>query len=119
MSKGPGIIERKILLYINLASNGCNISDCEYLDTCHFHREPKERDIYVSELCYYIAGLTRCPADEIRFDAEKYSASIYKGVLRALKSLERKGYIKGHKETTVLKTSNMAPWNMYYKLIKC
>lgn len=114
MSRGLGRVESKILLYFNMASRGCNLDDCEYLSTCHYHKEPKERDIDVSEPCYLVGGFKRCPAEGHPF--EKYTTSTYKGVLRALKSLERKGYIKGQKKTAWLKESFMPPWYMLYKL---
>ncbi len=81
MSKGLGKIERKILKafeegkeYIKIRGHGDNDSSS-------------------SSLSYYVEGLVENIHDDWPFD-KRYSYSTYMKTYRAIKSLERKGYVE-------------------------
>lgn len=89
MSKGLGKIERKILQYFG----ECKKYDCEYYP-CHFEKPVREAE--TRGLCYYVFDLISCVHDDWPRNKDITDA-MYKSVLRATRSLEKKGYLHNQK----------------------
>lgn len=81
MSKGLGKIERKILKAFEESK--------EYIEIMGY----KDNDSCSSSLSYYVEGLIENLHDDWPSD-KKYSYSTYMKTYRAIKSLERKGYVE-------------------------
>jgi hypothetical protein len=118
MSKGLGRVENKILLYFNIVTNGCKdyIDSCEYTPYYCGDSEAKERTVDTCELCLFVADIIKCPGEIEKHFRNKHNDSIYKSVLRAITSLERKGYIE-RKKIIGYQGNSGSKWFMIYKLI--
>ena len=81
MSKGLGKIERKILKAFEESK--------EYIKFKGY----KDNDSTSSSLSYYVEGLTENLYDDWPLH-KKYNYSTYMKTYRAIKSLERKGYVE-------------------------
>jgi hypothetical protein len=105
MSKGLGLIERKVLEYFTV--------ECDERILC---REPA-KTAYTGELCMFVSGMykCRCDSENHRIKTE-YSKATYISVLRATKSLERKGLLKRQKIVPRL-SYNKHTWFMKYEIL--
>lgn len=124
MSRGLGKIERAMLRYMEIVYGDCagSIEGCEAAQGCdcpYGSARNIERDgCGTDELCRYVAGIYKCPADieDYCLSTQAYSRSVYSAVLRALKSLERKGLVVSEKH--VLKPLEIVDhmrWRMEYR----
>jgi len=119
MTKKLGRIENKILLYFNMVVNGCKdyIDNCDYTPYKCGYSEGREKSLNTYELCLFVADIIKCPGEIEKHYRDKHNDSTYKSVLRAIKSLERKGYIERKKVVESSNSSN-SKWFMTYKLYR-
>jgi hypothetical protein len=117
MDKKLGWIENKILLYFKMVAYGCKgyVDSCDYTPYYCGYSEAREKTINTYELCLFVANIIKCPGEvEIHY-TDKHDDCSYKSVLRAVKSLERKGYIKRKKRIARFGNSD-SKWFMLYEL---
>lgn len=110
MSRGLGKVERKVLRWLAMYYTDCG-GCSEVCEEFAFHgdiqcgcREPRDPDARfgaeVEFICQFVAGNVRCPVEIEEINLGSYSDSVYKSTLRALQSLERKGWISKEKHTS-------------------
>ncbi len=99
MSKGLGKVEKKILEWLEMKATNCKGRFDHCGDGFCGYAKPSDYGSSVVDLGCYVAGLYRCPLDTDRkfFEKQDYADSIYKSTLRAVRSLERKGYLSTEK----------------------
>jgi len=119
MNRKLGRIENKILLYFIIVKNGCKnyFANCDYTPYFCGYNIAAEKTINTYELCLFVADIIKCPGELEKHYREKHNDSTYKSVLRAIRSLERKGYIERKKVIEHLGNSK-SKWFMTYKLIE-
>jgi hypothetical protein len=113
----PGRIENKILLYFKMVAGGCSdyIDNCDYTPYRCGYSEASERPVNTYELCLFVADIIQCPGEIEKHYRDDHTDSTFKNVLRAIKNLERKGYIEKNKGNESL--GNLTSiWFMTYKL---
>ncbi len=110
--------ESKILMYLKIVTEGCidYIGSCEYTPYYCGYSGPREDPVTVYELCLFAAGVIKCPGEVEKHYTDKHNKSTYRAILRAIESLERKGYIE--KEVNTLNQEKTCKWFMMYKLIR-
>jgi hypothetical protein len=118
MYKRLGRIENKILIYLNMVANGCKdyIASCEYTPYYCGDSEARERAVNTCELCLFVADIIKCPGEIEKHFRNEHTDSLYKSVLRAIISLEKKGYIE-RKKIIEYQGNAHSKWFMIYKLI--
>jgi hypothetical protein len=101
MNKKLGRIENKLLQYFNIAANGCKdyVKSCDYSPYYCGYSEGRETTISTYELCLFVAGIIKCPGEIEKHYCDKHNDSTCWSVLRAIESLEKKGYISRKKVT--------------------
>jgi len=112
-------IENKILLYFNIVTDGCKdyIDNCEYSPYYCGYSGASGRAVNTYELCLFEAGIIKCPGEIERHYIDKHNKSTFRSILRAIESLEKKGYIEAEKGIERLDISDNK-WYMTYKLKK-
>lgn len=119
MDKKLRNIECRLLLYFNMVAKGCKdyIKSCDYTPYYCGYSKPSEKAVNTYELCLFIAGMIKCPGEIEKHYIEKHSKSTYRKTLRAIESLEKKGYIKKVKISE--RSINMnSKWYCTYKLVE-
>lgn len=119
MKKDLRRIEDKILLYFYIVAEGCKkyIINCDYTPYVCGYSEPSDRAVNTYELCLFEAGMIKCPGEIEKHYIEKHNKSSYRSILRAIESLEKKGYIK-EVEGAEFKIGSDNKWYMAYKLVR-
>lgn len=117
MNKKLRRIEIKLLLYFNMVADGCRnyIKNCEYTPYFCGYSEPRQEPVNTYELCLFATGAIKCQGEIEKHYRDKHSKSSYRTVLRAIESLEKKGYIVRNNVTEHLEDTN-SKWFMAYKL---
>jgi hypothetical protein len=119
MDKKLRNIEDRLLMYFNMVANGCKdyIKCCAYTPYYCGYSKPSENAVNSYELCLFIAGKIKCPGEIEKHYVEKHNKSTYRTTLRAIESLERKGYIEKVKISGHLHDLN-SKWYCTYKLVE-
>lgn len=96
---------------------GCRnyVESCEHAPYTCGYSESSERTISTYELCLFEASVIKCPGEIEKHFKENHNKSTYRRILRAIESLERKGYIKRDKAIDLLDKSNNK-WLRSYRL---
>lgn len=117
MEKKLRNIEGRLLLYFNMVAKGCKdyIKSCEHTPYYCGYSKASEKAVNTYELCLFIAGKIKCPGEIEKHYIEKHNKSTYRTTLRAIESLEKKGYIEKIKMSGNLNNMN-SKWYSTYKL---
>jgi hypothetical protein len=110
-------IENKLLLYFNIVANGCKdyIDGCEYSPYYCGYSKASDRAVNTYELCLFEIGVIKCPGEIEKHYKDKHHSSTYRAIIRALESLEKKGYIE--KENVIRYSGDAnSKWYQSYKL---
>ena len=110
-------IENKLLLYFNMVANGCKdyIDSCEYTPYHCGYSEASERTVNTYELCLFETNIIKCPGEIEKHYKDKHNSSTYRTILRAIESLEKKGYLERKKLIERLDNST-SKWYITYRL---
>lgn len=116
MEKKLRNIEKKILVYFNMAERGCReyVESCDYTPYYCGYSEPRKGGVNTYELCLFVTGKIRCPGEIERFFIDKHGKSSYRSILRAIKGLEKNGYIR--KENADQLNDSQNKWYLTYSL---
>jgi hypothetical protein len=114
-----GRIESKILLYFNMVTNGCKdlVESCDYSPYYCGYSEGRNTTISTYELCLFVSGVIKCPGEIEKYYSDKHNDSSCRSVIRAIESLEKKGYIERKKVTGHSGNTNNK-WFRTYNLVR-
>lgn len=118
MNKRLRAIESKILLYFSMVSNGCRnyVDDCDHSPYYCGYSEASKREINTYEICLFVTGVVKCQGEIEKHFIDKHNKSSFRTTLRAIQSLEKKGFIeKGPIPDDQGKP--VSRWLMTYKLM--
>lgn len=112
-------IESKLLLYFYIVKEGCRdyIEKCEYTPYRCGYSEASEKPVNTYELCLFVTGIIKCPGEIEKHFMERHNKSTYRTILRAIGSLEKKGFIE-RKDGIESSYNSGSKWFRTYKLIK-